>query len=679
MCMPAVGLAKPAYPGVIGVTNPDGTTAQVRLFGDEFFSIMTDAEGKGLLEYDSKGFVVPKMRNGKQLMNTEATRNMLRIEEYNLNEVKALRDAGAGPQKAYLAEDARSLFPTVGEARSLVVLVEFQDIKFVTEDPQKEFTRMLNEKNYNLYDHPGSARDFYEDCSNGKFKPTFDVTRVVTLPMSSAYYCGSNGKYANFPNGIRDAVTELNDEIDYTQYDADGDGTVDLVYIIYAGYGQADTSIPGTIWPHQGSLGFNGPTLDGKKIASYACSSELRGMRHVQLKDNCLDGIGSFVHEYGHALGLPDLYDPQYNPEATTPGIFSTMDAGTYNGDGACPPLYTSYEKWCLRWVEYENMFPSNEYTIKALGPDNDKAYRFTAYGPFAEKYFDNEYYVFESRSKNNRWDYAMGSEGLLIWHVDYDKAAWMNNAVNSQVGRPRCITMPPTGDYSQPMFPGRANRRWISPDEKFFIVNNDYNEAMSVSISNISFDSATGTAKIGYETIKKAPEFITEVTEATKYSDGSRAFTIKWKKPEANDLNYLITAQYENSLGQRQYLTLNGVTYNKYYIGNPEYFQFEGLSRTIMNGKIIITVTPFNGIPGTPSEEYEFTPADLQPGMNSGIEGIEDDAADFAIAAGNGTIFAPAGAEVYNMSGVRTGTENLAAGMYIVRYGSKVKKVMVR
>ncbi len=137
-CLPAIGFAKPAYPGIITVENPDGTTVDVRLFGDEHFSIMTDASGEKLLKYDAKGFVKPFVRNGKQLMNTANTRAMLQAEEQMLPEVQALAAKGAGPQKsAALGDDGRTLFPSIGEnVRSLVILVEYAGIKFGIDNPQ---------------------------------------------------------------------------------------------------------------------------------------------------------------------------------------------------------------------------------------------------------------------------------------------------------------------------------------------------------------------------------------------------------------------------------------------------------------------------------------------------------------------------------------------------------------
>lgn len=686
-CLPAIGLAKPAYPGILTVENPDGTSVDVRLFGNEHFSIMTDASGEKLLKYNEKGFVVPYVRNGRQLMNTAQTRAMLQAEEQALPEVQAMRAMGMGPQKsAALKDDGRTSFPSVGEVRTLVVLVEYADIKFVTKDPQKEFDRLLNEEGYNLYDHPGSARDFYIDSSNGKFKPHFDVSRVVTLPMSSAYYCGANGKHSNFPAGLKYAIEELADEIDFSHYDADDDGQVDLVYVIYAGYGQADSSMPGTIWPHQGSMGFAGPTVNGKSVQSYACSSELRGGRHVKWKDNCLDGIGSIVHEYGHALGLPDLYDPNYNPACTTPDKWTTMDSGTYNGDGACPPMYSSYEKWMLRWLEYEYMLPGNKYTLPALSPENGKAHVMTAYGPFSDEYFKDEYFVFETRSKNQRWDSELPGEGLIIWHIDYDKSTWINNRVNSVPDRPRICTVPAIkGDYYQPQFPGRSNRHWISADDEFFIVFNDYKQAMPVNISNIEFNSNKGVSSLEYEVRTEGPQCEAKITGASLLPFPEDGFTITWECDDPS-VEYLVTASFK-SASTDTYITQDGVPLQNYLLGHRQEnkLMIKGLSNLVLRSEVTVTITPFNGLPGKPSEPFTFVPNDLDDGeeydANFGPGEIDDIVSDdnAVIYGGRGEIIAPAGAKIFNLHGERTAATGLSAGVYVVRYGSKTTKVVVR
>ena len=300
--MPLLSNAVPAYPGVIGSTNPDGSVVEIRLHGDEYFSYATDAEGVNILERNSEGYWVQAMRNGAPLLNVPADIERLQQESSNLTTREGNRFARVG-------EDGRSLFPTQGSNRFLIVLMQYRDTKFSMEDPQAFYTRWFNEENFQHDDLNHSARDYYMAASNNIFQPTFDVSPVVTLPKTSKYYVGGN-KYSLFSEAIRVSLATLdNNGFDFTPYDADNDGKIDNVYFIYAGYGQADTGDTNCIWPHKSDMSYYGLRYDGLLMTAYACSNELRGSQHYNTKDGALEGIGTFCHEFGHVLlGLGDEY-----------------------------------------------------------------------------------------------------------------------------------------------------------------------------------------------------------------------------------------------------------------------------------------------------------------------------------------------------------------------------------
>lgn len=681
--LPLAGNAKPAYPGVLQGTNPDGSVREFRIFGDEFFSIMTDVDGVGLLEHNAKGQLVPMMREGRQLLNTDETRAMLRTEQAALiPQANPMQKAPMQKAGALEAKTGRTLFPSVGNAKTFVLLVEYKDIKFSLKDPQKEISRMLNEPGYSEYDHVGSARDFYLDSSNGLFQPEFIVSRVVTLPFSSEYYCGANGKYSNFAPGLADAVNELANEYDFTQFDMDGDGNMDLLYVVYAGYGQADSGKKGTIWPHQGTLGFSGPMVDGIRVTSYACSSELRGGRHVALNDNCLDGIGTVVHEYGHALGLPDLYDPNYNSACTTPGLWSTMDSGTYNGDGAVPPQYSSYEKWMLRWIEYTEITPDKDYTVRPLSANNDVAYRLTGLGSLSNEEYPNEYFVFESRSKNNKWDSALPYEGMLIWHIDFSATAWIQNRVNSTVGHPRCVPVQ-AHDGSKPHFPGVRNHFYVLPEQNYLTLFSDQEQPMDACLTKIKFDSKTGTSSFHYSKEAEKHDAATMVNVKKKIIS-PRGFYISW--PSCGDeYRYLVTVRYDRQVGAENpsVLISNGVEYENYYTGTCTDMEFLNLSNSTQRSEMTVTVMPYNGMPSSVEpEEVRFVPYNLEETIEPGQTGVEitgADVDDAPIYAAGRDIVAPAGARVFTLSGIETGHTDLMPGVYVVRTATRTVKVNVR
>ena len=143
LALPATMMGAPAYPGVLTHTNPDGTTVEYRLNGDEFFSYITNAEGTTIMERNVKGQMVPMMRNGVELKATAESIELLRYEA----NLAPSRIAGAqeAPQRMpALTKDGRTTFPTkTTEVHSLVILMEYADTKFTMEDPKAAFTDWL--------------------------------------------------------------------------------------------------------------------------------------------------------------------------------------------------------------------------------------------------------------------------------------------------------------------------------------------------------------------------------------------------------------------------------------------------------------------------------------------------------------------------------------------------------
>ena len=202
----------------------------------------------------------------------------------------------------------------------------------------------LNKPGYSDNGATGSARDYYYDNSNGVFEPIFDVYGPIKLSQNMAYY-GANDSSGNDKNpeqAVKEACQAIDNIVDFSNYDLDGDGEVDLVYMVYAGKGEADGGSSNTIWPHQWNLSSAGVNLilDGKTVDRYACGSELNG-------SGSIDGLGTICHEFGHAMGLPDFYDTDYdtNGQGRTLLDYSLMDSGSYNNDGWTPPYLNMEER----------------------------------------------------------------------------------------------------------------------------------------------------------------------------------------------------------------------------------------------------------------------------------------------------------------------------------------------
>jgi M6 family metalloprotease-like protein len=400
LCMCAVANAVPAYPRFINYTQPDGSVIKIRLHGDEFCHWVTDANGQ-VVEKDADGYYRPASE--AQLSTRRAAAAMRR------SQVNAARSRNLA--KSGIAN---------GQKHFLVILVQFKDVTFSNASTAlQDFSDMLNQTGYSNNGGTGSARDFYYENSHGVFEPIFDVYGPVTLDNNRAYYGGNdssgNDKKAEYAvkEGCQKVDSQFN--VDFSQFDNDGDGAVDLVFMYYAGEGEADSDEEDAIWPHQWELSSAGIslTLDNKTIDKYACTNELIGPYSSMAGQMC--GIGTACHEFGHAMGLPDFYDTDYdNYNGISAGMFyfSTMDSGSYNNEGRTPPFFTIEERIMLGWIDescFQEFTHSGTYTIESV--DNNVAYK----TPTDQ---NGEYFVYECRGSNG-WDYGLYGHGLIVTHVD--------------------------------------------------------------------------------------------------------------------------------------------------------------------------------------------------------------------------------------------------------------------
>ncbi len=409
LCCCVSTLAVPAYPGWRSYTQPDGSVIRIRLHGDEFCHWTTDASGQ-TVALDADGFYRPV---------SEAQLNARRIK------ARAAR-AEANARRRYAPAKAGV---ASGQKHFLVILVEFSDVHFSSSTANADFTAMLNDNNYSVNGGTGSARDYYYDNSGGAFEPIFDVYGPVRLDNNQAYYGGndSNDNDLRPEYAVKEGCQSLNSSIDFSIYDNDNDGEVDLVFMYYAGRGEADGGSEDCIWPHQWEFTSAGIslTLDGKKINKYACSNEI-----VEYSDGLkMCGIGTACHEFGHAMGLPDFYDTDYTTNGEAGGLYeySTMCSGSYNNEGRTPPYFNIEERILLGWQQpsiIKEFGQSGTYTLTSVSGN-------VAYKTLTD--MDGEYFVYECRSKTG-WDAYIPEAGLIVYHVDKSSRKVSISGVNSSV-----------------------------------------------------------------------------------------------------------------------------------------------------------------------------------------------------------------------------------------------------
>lgn len=451
--------AVPAKPIVKTLIQPDGSELKVRLVGDENGHYYITLEGN-VVERDKDGWYV--VGNGQQRESERLQMPRKRVHSSTVDEQHR------APHQA---------------ERGLVILVEFSDVSF--SKTRQNFDDLLNKEGYNYNGATGSARDYFRDASNGQYVPEFDVYGPYRLDSMMSYY-GQNdrsGLDMHPDQMVVDAVAKLASDslvdINFADYDTDNDGYMDNLFVYYAGYGENEGAPENSVWPHawevyeeyvKGQL-----VYDGKQIKGYACTSELQGTSGVLM---C--GIGTFCHEFGHVLGLPDFYVTDYSSQHKTLGDWDIMDAGAYLNGGNTPPTYSAHERFYLGWLTPEILNETGDFELEELQKSN-KAYIVTETG---EHNLDGgnpnpaTYYLLENRQKTG-WDRYLPGHGLMITKTIYNENNWYNNIPNNNrylqgYDLIEADGKAPNNDYGKggDLFPGTANVKSYSPYENYSVIN---------------------------------------------------------------------------------------------------------------------------------------------------------------------------------------------------------------
>jgi len=403
--IPGVLQAAKATSGFYIHTQPDGTQIEVQMVGDEHNHYYLTRQGIMMLKDGNTLYVPDRQEQEKRL------RNRLSV--------------GASD----VIDKLKIKFPHMGSPRVPVILVEFADTTFSLPNPEVVFDRYLNSEDLRNDDsfvdsvgvkrNTGSARQYFRDMSFGKFTPRFDVYGPVRMENPLAYY----GKSNNTTQLCKDVCKAMDDVIDFSQYDSDGNGNVDFVYMIVAGYSESfSRNSSDCMWP-QVVWDISGGTYDGKNVNMAGLSCELHAYPGAFTKKpikRC-SSIGLFVHEFGHALGLPDLYPNSPNASLNNGSLeyWDVMDGGEYKDNGGYTPSpYTAYERQSLDWFSIDTLRENGEYSLLPLD-EGGKAYYILA---DSTRYAES--YILEN-VQNRGWGYWGTEEdfqgkghGLMIIHA---------------------------------------------------------------------------------------------------------------------------------------------------------------------------------------------------------------------------------------------------------------------
>ncbi len=427
--------AVPAKRGWQTATLQDGTGIEVQHRGDEFYHYWETRDGKIAVMQEDGTFVISDevAPTGEQVIKR--------------------RKAAATAKNP---RNAKQNYGAIQPTKLLVLLVNFSD-KSMTSSHNKAFFQNL------LNGSLPSVQDYFKTSSGGNYVPEFDVYGPYTLDNNMAYYGGndSQGNDEHPDQMVVDACAKAYaDGCDFSQYDSNSDSKVDNIYVIYAGYGEAAGAPANTIWPHSweiyssnvsGTLRYNGKTL-----GHYACSAELSGKSGTNS-----DGVGTFAHEFSHVIGLPDYYDTDYGTNSdngVTPGEWTLMDQGSYNGSGQYPPLYSIYDKYFMGWTTPKFLAKDEKKNV-TMTTTWDDAYQITGGSSRVACTNTNTVYYIENRQKSG-YDQYLPGHGMILWKVTYNSTRWNSNDLNNTAGTLRYTIVPADGktkNYGQATdpFPG--------------------------------------------------------------------------------------------------------------------------------------------------------------------------------------------------------------------------------
>ncbi|MBR4388735.1 MAG: M6 family metalloprotease domain-containing protein [Prevotella sp.] len=457
----------PVYPGPAVITQSDGTQLTVLGYGDEDFHYYTTTDGV-LLVHEGTDFFVAEVDGQGELKSTTQLAHEPSLRTVSEQQLASRQDMSRFMQYAQREQPRRAqkrepisggtLFPHMGTPKAVVILVDFPDCPFTLPDPKASFEPYLNSmskledlgnrENANVC----SVAYYFNKISGGLFVPQFDVYGPVTLDNNLSYYGGSEssdpnhtGSGENMDDLLKHACQKVDAEVDFTQYDSNNDGKVDLVYVIYAGYSQSysQNSVE-CIWPKSGTV--SAGKFDGKTVSRYGVNNELNGFpgSYSSQPYERINGIGLFIHEFSHCMGLPDFYPVPTSKKENNQSMetWSVMDYGNYLQNGHYPCAYTAWEREAFGWTTIEDLTETTALELKPLDAGG-KAYRIYNDNNNSK----NEYYIIENIQKSG-FNAAQKGQGLLVYHVDYDASLFSlgTNHVNSETGHPRMAVVPADG-----------------------------------------------------------------------------------------------------------------------------------------------------------------------------------------------------------------------------------------
>ena len=443
-----------------------------------------------------------------------------------------LNAPGWGPSRAdRLQPRAFGGKAITGTWHALVLLVDFSD-NTPTLYPGAAGPTHFNSLLFDSPAYTNSVQDYYKEVSCGAFTLTGAAVggsaNWYRAPQTYAYYVNGAEGTGTYPQNsqkmVEDVCALADPDVDFSQYANDGSAYINALFVVHAGMGQEESGDPADMWSHKWQT-VNHPLLDGKVLNTYSIEPE--------------NGeIGVFCHEFGHVLGLPDLYDTDYSSAGA--GDYTLMANGSWGGGGALPTHLDAWSRYQLGWasvtapISSQTNLAITQIEGSPLGTVPGTLLKLWG-GPASKEYF-----LVENRQQVG-FDASLPANGLLIWHIDEamtDNDTEWYPSLNAVLGHYMVALEQADGlwqlenmshhGYST----GDAGDSWKSSINGFSDTStpnsNTYTGASStVSVRNISASSTTMTADIGL--VDLAPGAARSVAAADTRGDSGGSITVTW------------------------------------------------------------------------------------------------------------------------------------------------------
>ncbi len=536
--------AAPAAPVDIPMTQPDGTPFTARQWGDEWLHGYETVDGYTILQAEdgawvyaargADGALVPVLQDGQRLLVGQAA--------------PPSQSSGARPDLPASAP-VRETFPSSpllgqnsGTQRLLMVMVNFQDR-----------TRIYNPVTTFLpkfFGASSSIRDFYLDASFNALTlepavETFATVGAANDGLIEVTLAMNHPSDTNQSQTIAAAAyNAVNPYINFASYDSDGDGYVsgkELHFVmIIAGYEESYGGyVYPCIWGHQYNLA-SPLLLDGVYVGTSSADGDYGGYAMFgEIHGDHPATIGIMVHEMGHNLTWPDLYDTDGGSEGV--GRWSIMGSASWNYvtyPGDTPGLPDAFLKWYQGWITPTTALNGQTYSLDRtditpealiLGANpNGIDWEFTRYSGLGE------YWLVENRQLNG-YDAALPGCGVLIWHIDETRT--YTNLANATEERPLVAleqadglldlqNQSDRGDTGDP-YPGSTGNRWFNdttnPNSRY------YSGASSNHSVTVNSTSCAAAMSVSYTGVSAPPGAFNKTSPANGATGQSTSPTLVW------------------------------------------------------------------------------------------------------------------------------------------------------